>query len=360
MDSGMIKLSFVFGALVLFSCNRGVVVEENSIELIFSEQILEAAKVEYFRGNERKSEVAETALDKTEQNRAARATGLLKSIHEVDSALAVVLIELNNLKLSMFKNKTIIKNFKKQMNDQDPLRPVQIEMVGKRIYFPVNMNEEVLQLKKIIRNYRKIACENIAEQKSEGLPRYFFKDPNILHFESRIDLIQQIDKAINTSYVNVEDKESVKMIYARLTELIAMNPSSYEVPMDCYNFLTCLERGVFAARSDCFSLLALRVASCGYSFNKIMTVINSPSVCVAGDTVNISGVIVAYDSDKVITGTINRKPFETSEGGMVKHKIIIPKNKKSLRLTGTLTIRNKSGVPKTENWERNIQIIPAK
>ena len=82
----------ISGVLLLFSCNRGFLVEENSTELFFSEQMYEASRMEFFRGNEKRSEIAETASDKTEQNRAARASVLLKSIHEVDSALAVFLI----------------------------------------------------------------------------------------------------------------------------------------------------------------------------------------------------------------------------------------------------------------------------
>ncbi len=140
-DIMKITLISIFGALVLSSCNRGVLVEENSIELIFSEQMLEAAKVELFRGNEKRSEVAETALDKTEPNRSSRASAIFKSIIDIDSVLIDFMHEVNALKMSMFKNKTLLNQVRKQARDYSDFSPKYFDIANKKIYFPIDRME---------------------------------------------------------------------------------------------------------------------------------------------------------------------------------------------------------------------------
>ncbi len=193
---------------------------------------------------------------------------------------------------------------------------------------------------------------------SPDLPAHYFVDPNIASFSSYEEFNRKMENAFLYSNVAQDDKESIRKIFMALTKMISQEPSNLNSPIDYFNYLLSIERGVLAARADAASLIRMRVGGCDcYGIDKFITLVDFPSVGLEGDTVDVSAFFAGYDSDKVITGTINGKPFETSEGGMVKHKIIIPKNKSELKLKGTLTIVNKSSVPNTEEWKKTIQIL---
>jgi hypothetical protein len=91
-----------------------------------------------------------------------------------------------------------------------------------------------------------------------------------------------------------------------------------------------------------------------YSFNKIQELVSGPGVATAGEPIELKVTMAAYDSDNnpVVTGPGSI----TIENGIGTVKTTAANNGE-MNLSGTVTIYNKSGVPKERPWSWKVQIV---
>jgi gliding motility-associated protein GldM len=116
-----------------------------------------------------------------------------------------------------------------------------------------------------------------------------------------------------------------------------------------------LQKEILTARADAVALVRGRVGGGEYSFNNIVALAYGPEVANANEEVNIEVMMAAFDSDKQPIVTVNGGSLkETHDGrGFVTAKA----GGSELNLSGTITILNKSGVPKTMPWEKKIVVM---
>lgn len=380
---GMMYL--VLTALLALNVSKSILDAFVAIE----ENIQKANESEFYRGNEKKAELKETALDKSEADRAAKAARLSKIVDEIDLFTGKRIEEIDNLKIEILQasgedvaakgdGHIIVTPYSKAA----PLKPTRMDLdkvEGKDKYddaMRIMIGEDIkrpsgkgMALWKSYNGYRKELCEKIASYPGgDGQKAFSFKSPEINMFKSQEDLSAQIDKAIKSSNVNQDDKEAIKKIYSSLTKeefsTVHETPNvhwmgktfDHSPSVAAIASLSSMQKEILAARADAVALIRQRVGGGEYSFNKIMALAYGPELANSGDEIEVQVLMAAYDSDKqpVVTmggGTVS----EVREGkGFIKTRA---SGGSEMTLSGTITIRNKSGIPKMMPWEKTIKIM---
>jgi hypothetical protein len=103
-------------------------------------------------------------------------------------------------------------------------------------------------------------------------------------------------------------------------------------------------------------LLKSKVTTGEFSFNKIQQLVSGPGVATAGEEIELLVTMAAYDSDKNPGVTSSTGNVEIKEGiGRIKMKAGMT----DMKVNGTVTIVNKSGVPYKRDWEWKVAIVKA-
>lgn len=380
---GMMYL--VLTALLALNVSKSILDAFVAIE----ENIQKANESEFFRGNEKRSELRETALDKSEAERAAKAARLSLIVDKIDGFTAKRIEEIDNLKIQILKESgedvaaigvghIVVTPYSKK----EPLKPTRMDLdkvAGKDKYddaMRIVIGEDIkrpsgkgMDLWKSYNGYRKELCETIASYPGgDGQKAFFFKSPEINKYKDQKDLSAQITKAIEASNVNQDDKEAIKKIYASLTkEEFSSQHEMQNVHWIGKTFdhspsvaaiasLSSMQKEILSARADAIALIRQRVGGGEYSFNKIMALAYGPELANSGDEIEVQVLMAAYDSDKQPVVTYGGSTVsEVRDGkGFIKTRA---GGGSEMTLSGNITIRNKSGIPKTMPWEKTVKIM---
>jgi len=232
---GMMYL--VLTALLALNVSKSILDAFVAIE----ENIQVSNENEYTRGEEKKSQLSEVAQDKTAKDVAAKAAKLLKTVDEIDKMTAERIKLIDDIKLEILTTcgedvKTVGTKesiIQKAYDTKDPLRPIRMHLahvqsmdkydepmhiiIGEDITNPTGKGKE---LWKSYNDYRKELTEKIASSfpVDAGAKKFFFKAPEINNYKDMLDLSAQVDKAIKSSNVNMDDQEAIKKIYIALTK----------------------------------------------------------------------------------------------------------------------------------------------
>ena len=383
---GMMYL--VLTALLALNVSKSILDAFVSIEAA----IQKSNETEFYRGNEKRDGLKETAQDKSEADRSAKAARLLKIVDGIDAFTAKEIKFIDDLKKQILEETG--EDIKAKgighiiVRDYDPnyaLRPTKMDLDkvnGKDKYDDAmrimlgeatdvkNPTGKGMELWNRYNGYRTQLCEAIAGYKGSGddAPTYSFKAPKINKFVDQADLSKQVDAAIAKSNVAQDDKEALKKIYISLTK--EEFSTVHEMPnvhfigktfdhapcVAAIAALSSLQKDILTARADAVALIRLRVGGGEYSFNKIMALAYGPELANSGDDIELQVLMAAYDSDKqpVVTASAG-SVYEIKEGkGYIKAKA---SGSSEMTLRGEITIRNKSGIAKTMPWEKTIKIM---
>jgi len=384
---GMMYL--VLTALLALNVSKSILDAFVAIE----ENIQISNENEFTRGQEKYEALKEVAQDKTQKDVMAKAQKLMKTVDQIDKITAERIKLIDDIKLEILKTcgedittiggkeSIIVKAY----SAAEPLKPTRMHldhvagkdkydepmqiMIGEEITNP-NPNGQGMKLWKSYNAYRKELTELIASSVlvEKGMKPYYFKAPEINKFKDFKDLNAQIDKAISASNVAQDDKEAIKKIYGSLTK--QERSEVHEVPnvhwigktfdhspsVAALASLSSMQKEILTARADAVALIRSRVGGGEYSFNKIMALAYGPDLANAGDEIEVQVLMAAYDSDKQPEVTVQGASVsEIKDGkGYIRTKASAGAE---MTLKGTITIKNKSGVPKTENWEKTIKIM---
>ena len=346
---------------------------------------------EFARGEEKYAALKEVSEDKTQKDIQVKALKLMKTVDAIDKITAQRIKFIDDLKLQILetcgedvktagtKESIVVKAY----STKEPLKPTRMNLIhvqGKDKYdepMQILIGEEItnpkgkgMDLWKSYNSYRKELTELISGSVivEKGMKPYYFKAPEINKFKDFADLNTQIDKAMAASNVAQDDKEAVKKIYAALTKL--ERSEVHEVPnvhwigktfdhspsVAAIASLSSMQKEILTARADAVSLIRSRVGGGEYSFNKIMALAYGPDLANNGDEIEVQVLMAAYDSDKQPEVSVQGASVsEIKDGkGYIRTKA---SGSSEMTLKGTITIKNKSGVPKTENWEKTIKIM---
>jgi gliding motility-associated protein GldM len=213
--------------------------------------------------------------------------------------------------------------------------------------------------------YRNELTELIASSSSTPEKKWSFKAPNIVDFKDQKDLNAQITKAMKN--VNPDDQEIIKKIYSSLTkdEIADVDHDKnihwigrtfdHAPSVAALASLSSLQKEILTARADAVTVIRQRVGGGEYSFNKIMPLAYGPEIANSGEEVEIQVLMAAFDTDKKPIITVSGGNLrETKEG---KGYITTSGSSGEVKLSGTISILNKSGIPKTLPWEKTVRIM---
>lgn len=382
---GMMYL--VLTALLALNVSKSILDAFVAIE----ENIQKANETEFYRGNEKRDGLKETAQDKSEADRAAKAARLLLTVDKIDEMTAKRIKFIDELKKEILTAsgedvKTIGPGhiILKDYDAKWALRPAKMDLdkvAGKDKYddaMRIMIGEATdikkptgkgMELWKSFNDYRSELCEAIARySSSDGEVKYSFKSPRINKFADQKDLMKQIDDAIAKSNVSQDDKEAIKKIYANLTKeefsTVHDMPNVHWIgktfdhspAVAAIASLSSLQKDILTARADAVALIRLRVGGGEYSFNKIMALAYGPELANSGDEIELQVLMAAYDSDKQPVVTYGGSTVQDVKEGK-GHIRTRASGGSEMTLSGDITIRNKSGVPKTMPWQKTIKIM---
>ncbi|OFZ44424.1 MAG: hypothetical protein A3D92_18970 [Bacteroidetes bacterium RIFCSPHIGHO2_02_FULL_44_7] len=386
---GMMYL--VLTALLALNVSKSILDAFVAIE----ENIQKANLTELFRGDERKAQLIEIAIDKSNPNRARKAKLLQEVIADIDRMTAEQIQLMDALKLEILNacgedTKTIdpelgilmerydvkrnalkpIRMNLERVQGQDKYDEVMHILIGDDIRSPQGRG---MQLWKSMLGFRKELTEKIASTQlgtdgEQGFDRsYYFKAPMINSFSSQLDLDKTIRKSMANSKVHPEDEAMILEIYKSLSK------EEYSTVHDVEKVhwigktfdhapvvaalasLSSLQKDVLSARANALTLIRSRVAGDDYSFNKILAIANGPEIVNEGDEFALDVMMVAYDSDKQPKVTLNGTSVEEVKDG--QGHLQLRAQGSQMDLQGTITVRNKSGLEKTIPWTKTVRVM---
>jgi hypothetical protein len=378
---GMMYL--VLTALLALNVSKSILDAFVAIE----ENIQISNENEYGRGEEKKADLKAVAEDKSAPDVAKKAKALMDVVNEIDKMTAVQIKLIDDIKLEILTTcgedvtpgpeKIVVTPY----STSSPLKPTRMKLdhvdAKDKYDEPMLVMGIANDIKKPEGNgiklwdsynkYRKDVVELIAKSASTPEKKYALTMPAINTFKDFKDLNTQIDKALKDK-VAPDDMEAIKKIYQSLTK--QEKHEVHEVKdvhwigktfdhspsVAALASLSSMQKEILTARADAVALIRSRVGGGEYSFNKIMPLAYGPDIANAGDDITLEVLMAAYDSDKQPIVKPNQGTVkETKDGkGYVNLKA---SGTTEMSLTGTITILNKSGVPKTMPYEKIVKIM---
>jgi hypothetical protein len=383
---GMMYL--VLTALLALNVSKSILDAFVAIE----ENIQIANENEYQRGQEKYLDLKEVSEDKSQKDLMEKAKKLMVTLNKIDEITAKRVKLIDDIKLEILKacgeditsvgtpESIVIRAY----STKEPLKPTRMNLdkvngkdkyddpmrimgIDKDIKRPTGQGAE---LWKSYNDYRTELTELIAGSVivEKGQKAFFYKAPAINEFKDFKDLGQKIDKSIEASNVNMDDKEAIKTIYQSLTKQETWEVHGtkgvhwigktfdHSPSVAALASLSSMQKEILTARANAVSLIRSRVGGGEYSFNKIMALAYGPELANNGDEIEVQVLMAAFDSDKQPEVTVNGGSVsETRDGkGYIRMKA---SGASEMRLTGQITIKNKSGIPKTMDWEKTIKIM---
>jgi hypothetical protein len=168
------------------------------------------------------------------------------------------------------------------------------------------------------------------------------------------------DLSLQRNNLNPDDLEAVaEMIYSLVAGKSSLEKIKPHTLIGSLSLLESLESSVLKARRLALSNWSLKVASSGDIFDKIIPVIEGPDVIKFGKNLNLEVSVAAINSYAHPVLTIENNPnarISYDDNGKAQ---ILLKNPKvgTVVLKGTISIMNKQGTNKFQNWEKTIEVI---
>lgn len=380
---GMMYL--VLTALLALNVSKSILDAFVAIE----ENIQVANENEFYRGEEKEALIEEKANDDSSIELKQKAIRLLKVAREIDNMTAQRIREIDELKLE------ILKEGGENITDFGPEHILQAKISMQQSIQPIRLKldyvngqdkyDEPMRImlgsetdikrpsgkgKKMYENYmnfRNQLVEILAKSSSNKEHTYQLKMPNINRFKNEKDKLDQITKALSTQKVSVDDVDVIRKIYASLTKNEFQTVHEQEnvhwlgrtfdhAPVvAALASLSSLQKEILTARADAIATIQARIGGGEYSFNKIMPLAYGPEYANQNEEVELEVLMAAYDSDKRPEITVNGGRLKEIKAG--KGRIVAKGSGNEMKVSGTITIRNKSGLAKTLPWEKTIQLI---
>lgn len=127
---------------------------------------------------------------------------------------------------------------------------------------------------------------------------------------------------------------------------------------DAMSILLQMENDVLNSRTYAIRLLRSRSGCCeNYGFNVILPMVFGPEVARQGDDIYMDVIMVAFDSTKEPEVEAHGAEVVSVKDGKARLKVNVG-NASEVTIKGTITIKNKSGVPKTMPWSKTIVVLP--
>ena len=348
------------------------------------------------RGNAAKSalieEMSSTAKDESSKAKIEKIKKYLGMIEKIDKEAGSLIKYIDDIKLEMMeKAKEDVKTVKdddekvivwKKYDPKFPLQPTRLNLmaVQAKDQFDIPMHEIVgseitkldptkhgAKLWKQYNAFRKFIVEQTGTYREGEKNNWKVKVTDINDNMPNLKLQEKIAAMINakSNKVNPEDVEVLLGLYQELTKIEFadhheqknihwMGRTFDHAPMvGALASLSSLQNEILSARAKAVNLLKSKVTVGEFSFNKIQELVSGPGVATEGEEIELKVTMAAYDSDN--------NPEVTGSGSIVvKDGVGTVKTRASgageMNLSGTVMIRNKSGVEYRRPWSWKVAI----
>ena len=386
---GMMYL--VLTALLALNVSKSILDAFVAIE----ENIQKANLTELFRGDERKDQIQEAALDLSNPSQSKKAKFLLTAVKELDQITKERIQLIDKMKLKILeecgedvkiigtKHAILMEKNSKEGNQLKPLRMNLENVSGKDKYdepMRILIGEDIknptgdgLKLWKSVMDYRMELTELVASSQlgAGDTPsfdkNYYFNAPQINKFNEQKDLKKKIQAAIKKSNVHPDDQAMITEIYSSLTKEKRSTVNGvkdvhwigktfdHAPSVAALASLSSLQKDILSARADALTLLRSRVVGSEFSFTTIIPLARGPEVVNQGDEFQVEVMMAVYDKDKQPEVTIEGGEVNEVKNGMGIIKMRGQGN--TMNLKGTVSIKNRSGIKRTMNWEKTVTVM---
>jgi hypothetical protein len=351
--------------MFLFSCNNKNEISKEFFLLKSSQDACNLSRNEIL---EKSMDFKYLVEDKSAgQDFNKRAYKLYSCNKEIVDSLESIINSIENLKEKILTDEGVyFEKRKKEEKFQIQISDRAHFWTNPDVFLKKDYQKEINNLKRRFFMFRAWVFRHICEyhnQATDFYRKFYFKDPKFKNGSDFKSKEIQFEKSFQ--HVALDDMEAFKQIYFKITNQnifldeevdFFMEPQSL---LKSLHMLTISESQILDAGSFLVRLLRSNIG-CGadFPFDKIFINIDGPEVVKVGDSVQLRLFYSFYDSDQhpmVKIDKLNPKSYSLRQkDGMTYLKIKADKN---LELKGTLTILNKSGVPKTNEWSKKIEVL---
>ncbi len=349
------------------------------------------------RGNAAKSalieEISSTAKDESGKAKIEKIKKYLGMIEKIDKEAGSLIKYIDDIKLEMMeKANEDVKTVKaddekvivwKKYDPKFPLQPTRLNLmaVQAKDQFDIPMHEIVgseitkldptkhgVKLWKQYNGFRKFIVEQTGTYREGEKNNWKVKVTDINDNMPNIKLQEKIAKMINSksNKVNPEDTEVLLGLYQELTKIEFADHHEQKnihwlgrtfdhAPMvGALASLSSMQNEILSARAKAVNLLKSKVTVGEFSFNKIQELVSGPGVATEGEEIELKVTMAAYDSDNNPEVTSSQGSVVVTDGiGIVKARA---SGSGEMNLSGTVMIRNKSGVEYPRPWSWKVAI----
>lgn len=218
------------------------------------------------------------------------------------------------------------------------------------------------QIRKLMETYRHFLVSGVVASmpSGENYPPFFFQDPQIRDFKDWKDLHEQLNEAIETSHVALDDKEAVRQLYSQLS----LNNEKWKQALapDCswatvFEMLTWCQSLILEVRESALKIIWSRTSCCeNYNFNKIAVLATGEPIVKVNQPLEFAVFMGAYYSFSTpIVTSENAEVLPVKDGqGRLR---IVPNKTGEVILKGTITLKGYSGVSKTMPWTKKVLVV---
>jgi len=349
------------------------------------------------RGNAAKSalieEISSTAKDESGKAKIEKIKKYLGMIEKIDKEAGSLIKYIDDIKLEMMeKANEDVKTVKaddekvivwKKYDPKFPLQPARLNLmaVQAKDQFDIPMHEIVgseitrldptkhgVKLWKQYNGFRKFIVEQTGTYREGEKNNWKVKVTDINDNMPNLKLQEKIAAMINakSNKVNPEDVEVLLGLYQELTKIEFadhheqknihwMGRTFDHAPMvGALASLSSMQNEILSARAKAVNLLKSKVTVGEFSFNKIQELVSGPGVATEGEEIELKVTMAAYDSDNNPEITSGQGSVVVTDGiGSVKTRA---SGSGEMNLSGTVMIRNKSGVEYRRPWSWKVAI----
>lgn len=198
---------------------------------------------------------------------------------------------------------------------------------------------------------------------------YSYKDPNIRAYKTKGDLVKQVFTGMKN--VKGDDSTAIKEIYISLTKNEQVMDEVTEAmahwigktfdhapSVAVLASLSSLQKEILTARAQTITHLQSKIGGGEYSFNKVMALAYpEQGVVNGGEQFNMSVLMAAFDTERQPDVRPSQGTVISTKNGTGIVKLQAPQSGE-MKITGSISIKNKNGLTKTENYEAIVQVVP--
>ena len=315
----------------------------------------------FYMGEEVRMEFEEAKADRSAPDFLQQKIKRLNDyLSEMERNLSKPLVSIEKMKIAALKNIGANKAFSSDHVYPGTFSPMRYDLsvlkdkMNATVKIDVEKKQELI---KLLYDMRTEVSRLFVESSSNSEQKYRFNDPQIK--VSELDKLQYFrDLVEQNSNVSIDDREALYKIYAEITLSIA-NAENNIVESDnilnAFSNLVNIEKQVLLARSDLFSMLKSRIGASNLMFTNLEPIVTGPAVVKKGETIKLNVKFGAYDSYHQPVVLTKEASVQSIADGSAE--LVFKGDKPGLRkISGVITILNKSGVPITMPWSREVYV----